>query len=191
MGAGEAKPAGSGRALRLDPFALPVRFSARDARADGQTRLIELHRERVILRRAVFGMQMAVCVPLTHFLGISLRIVSPTFADDGGVAVMLEHRDTGLGIPLYVAPDSSDAVAEWQLWGRVLGLPLLVADEDGSLREPFKRLGGVRLATTCARRRRHGAVKKRRPTMSLRRRPGERSDASAVHRGEREIIARN
>ena len=35
-------PAGSGRALRLDPFALPVRFPAQDAGADGQMRQVEL-----------------------------------------------------------------------------------------------------------------------------------------------------
>ena len=35
MSAGGAKPAGSGRAPRLDPLALPVRFRAADARADG------------------------------------------------------------------------------------------------------------------------------------------------------------
>ena len=38
---------------RLDPLALPVRFTANDAVADERMRHIELHRERVILRRAV------------------------------------------------------------------------------------------------------------------------------------------
>jgi hypothetical protein len=191
MGAGEAKPAGSGRAVRLDPFALPVRFSASDARADGQLRLIELHRERVILRRAISGMQMAVCLPVTHYLGVAIRIIPPSGEDDGAVAVVLEHRDGGLRIPLFVAPDGSDALAEWQLWGRVLGLPLLVADSDGSLSEPFRRLGAVRLDKPCARRRRHGAIKKRRPAIFLRRRTGRPDDAPVVHRGEREIIARD
>ena len=51
--------AGSGRALRLDPFALPVRFPAQDAGADGQMRQVELHRERVMVRRAVRGMRMS------------------------------------------------------------------------------------------------------------------------------------
>ena len=46
-------PAGSSRALRLDPLSLPVRFDAHDIRADGGVRHIELHRERVVLRRAV------------------------------------------------------------------------------------------------------------------------------------------
>ena len=58
MEAGGMPPAGSGRALRLDPFALPVRFPAKDAGADGQVRQVELDRERVVLRRAVRGMRM-------------------------------------------------------------------------------------------------------------------------------------
>src|SRR5437879_12128977 len=66
-------PAGSSRALRLDPLSLPVRFDAHDARADGGVRQIELHRERVVLRRAVHGMQMAVNVRVTDFLGVALR----------------------------------------------------------------------------------------------------------------------
>ena len=41
-------PAGSSRVERLDPHALPLRFSACDAAADGQVREIELHRERVV-----------------------------------------------------------------------------------------------------------------------------------------------
>ena len=53
-------PAGSSRAERLDPLSLPLSFNAHDVRADGNIRQIELHRERVVLRRAVQGMRMAV-----------------------------------------------------------------------------------------------------------------------------------
>src|SRR5262245_57093789 len=62
--------AGSSRALRLDPLSLPLRFDARDARADGGVRQVELHRERVVLRRAVLGMRMAVNVRVSDFLEI-------------------------------------------------------------------------------------------------------------------------
>ena len=61
---------GSGRALRLDPFALPVRYAARDGGADGQIRQIELDRERVVLRRAVRGIRMKVGVPVNEFRGV-------------------------------------------------------------------------------------------------------------------------
>src|SRR5437773_8201248 len=66
-------PAGSSRGLRLDPLSLPLRFDALDTRADGGVRQIELHRERVVLRRAVQGMQMAVNVRVSDFLGVGLR----------------------------------------------------------------------------------------------------------------------
>ena len=35
------RPSGSSRALRLDPYALPVRYAAHDSGADGQVRDIE------------------------------------------------------------------------------------------------------------------------------------------------------
>ncbi len=68
---------------------------------------------------------------------------------------------------------------------------LLVAEDDGVLREPFARMGGVRVDQVRPRRRRRSALKRRRPTMPLRRQPGKLTEATPVHRGEREIIARN
>jgi hypothetical protein len=37
-------PAGSSRALRLDPFSLPARFAATSAAADERVRHVELYR---------------------------------------------------------------------------------------------------------------------------------------------------
>jgi hypothetical protein len=50
-----------------------------------------------------------------------------------------------LSLTLYRAVDCSDVIAEWQSWARTLGLPLLVAETDGRLREPFRRIGGLRV----------------------------------------------
>ena len=104
---------------------------------------------------------------------------------------MLEHRDPQLSLTLYRAADSADVVAEWQSWGRTLGLRLLVRDSDGALREPFTRLGEVRVGAPVARRRRRSTLKNRRPSLPLRRRPGTMPAVPTIHRGEREIIARN
>ena len=52
-------PAGSGRVQRLDPFTLPVQFAATDPAADERVRYVELHRERVVVRRSLSGMRMA------------------------------------------------------------------------------------------------------------------------------------
>ena len=59
--------------MRLDPLSLPLSFHAHDTRADGGVRRIELHRERVVLHRAVKGMRMAINVRVSDFLGVALR----------------------------------------------------------------------------------------------------------------------
>jgi hypothetical protein len=160
-----------------------------DARADGGTRQVELHQQRVIVRRAVRGMTMAVNLPMCAFLGVALHVLPPKTADTGSVAVVLEHRDPGLSLPLYAATDGVDIIAEWHSWAQVLGLPLLVVDPDGALREAFPRFGPLRVAAPVARRRRRGALR-RRPSILTRRKPG-RHGAMPVHRAEREIIAPN
>jgi uncharacterized protein DUF6101 len=188
---GGALSVGSGRVLRLDPLALPLQFTAADARADERVRHVELSRERVVLHRAVHGIRMAVKVPVTAFMGVALRLIPSPDGGPNTVAVSLEHRDAGLSVPLYSAEHTNDVVAEWQLWARVFGLPLLVADPAGSLREPFRRLGGVRVGAPAPRRRRRNVIKARRPSILLRRRPGIMPQLPVVHRGERENIARN
>jgi len=179
-----------GTSPRLDPFALPVRFEAADEAADECRRIVDLHRERVVLRRSVRGMRMAVNMPVAAFRGVAIRL----YGDAGkpsAIAVVLEHADPALSLSLFSSPETDDIVAEWQCWGRVLGLPLLVAEGDGSLREPFARLGRLRIQVPTWRRRRRSAIARRRPPRLLRRRPGALSAKPVVHRGEREIIARN
>jgi len=183
-------PAGSGRGARLDPFSLPVRFSASDAAADERVRTVELYRERVVVRRSLAGMRMALNLPVAAFAGVALRLTAGEGGAPGAVSVVLEHKDPGLTLPLFVSAEADEALAEWRSWGNVLGLPLLV-EEDGALREPFQRLGGVRIERVRPRRRRRSALKRRRPSMPLRRQAGRLTDATPVHRGEREIIARN
>ncbi|MBR0712565.1 DUF6101 family protein [Bradyrhizobium liaoningense] len=161
-------PAGSSRALRLDPLSLPVRFDAHDPRADGYTRQIELHRERVVLRRAVRGMQMAVNVRVSDFTGIALRGIDET------QMLVLVHRDPSLSVPLGVSADRDEIVNAWAMWSEIFALPQL----DEAKRDPAPR------------RRRRNAIRDRRPKFLMRRRTGVARDLS-VHRGEREIIARN
>jgi hypothetical protein len=168
-----------------------VQFAASDKAADGRTRMVELSRERVVVRRAVRGIKMAVRVPVTAYLGVAIRMEPPTEDQNGAVTVMLEHRDPGLSLPLYRADDGNDIVAIWQTWARVLSLPLLVAEADGRLREPFARIGAVRVATPTWRRRRRSAIRARRPSILMRRKVGRSVADAAVHRDEREIIARD
>jgi hypothetical protein len=183
--------AGSSRALRLDPFSLPVRFEAADDAADGRRRVVDLHRERVVVRRSVRGMRMALNLPVAAFRGVAIRLTGAVCGPPTSIAVMLEHSDPALSLPLFSSNTSDDIVAEWQSWGRVLGLPLLVVEPDGCVREPFARLGAVRIEAPTWRRRRRSAIARRRPSLVLRRRAGVASATPTLHRGEREIIARN
>jgi hypothetical protein len=81
----------------------------------------------------VRGIKMAVHLPMTAYLGVAIRMEPPAAdATAGAITIVLEHRDTALSLELYRAADGSDIVAEWQLWGRVLGVPLLVAEAEAN-----------------------------------------------------------
>src|SRR5882757_7112797 len=69
-GISRAMPAGSSRDERLDPFTLPARFEVSDTAADGRKRSVTLTHERVVVRRAVRGMRMAVNLPVSSYLGV-------------------------------------------------------------------------------------------------------------------------
>jgi len=182
--------AGSSSALLLDPFCLPARFAATDAAADEQLRHVELYRERVVVRRSLSGMRMALNMPVSAFAGVAIRLTAGEGDEPGTVSVILEHKDPSLALPLFVSAEADDAAAQWRTWAKVLGVPMLV-DDDGQLREPFARMGGVRIERVRMRRRRRNAIKRRRPTMPLRRLMGKLTADTHVYRGEREIIARN
>jgi hypothetical protein len=167
---GGTNPAGSSRAVRLDPLSLPISFRAHDSRADGGVRQIELHRERVVLHRAVHGMRMAVNVRVSDFLGVALRGI-----DDAQMLVLL-HRDPSLTVPLCISSDSEEIASAWQMWSDIFALPQLPEDKT---REP------------ALRRRRHNAIRARRPKFLVRRRGGDLLNPANVHQGEREIIARD
>jgi hypothetical protein len=135
-------------------------------------------------------------MPVAAYRGVAIRLYGETGPLQNGavpsmIAVVLEHPDPALSLPLFCAPEADDIVAEWQSWGRVLGLPLLVAEGDGKFREPFARMGALRIEAPTWRRRRRSAIARRRPSRLLRRRPGALPATPLVHRGEREIIARN
>jgi Family of unknown function (DUF6101) len=163
-------PAGSSRALRLDPLSLPVSFDAHDNRADGGVRHIELHRERVVLRRALHGMRMAVNVRVSDFLGVALRGI------DDAQMLVLAHRDPSLTIPLCVSSDRDEIASAWQMWSDIFALPQLPEDKT---------------TQPAARRRRRNAIRARRPKFLVRRRAGYLLNPANIHQGEREIIARN
>jgi Family of unknown function (DUF6101) len=184
-------PAGSGRVERLDPFALPVQFENADPAADGRVRMVEIHRERVVLRRALRGMKMAISLPSAAYRGVAIRMPPPTANLPPEIAIVLAHPDPALSVTLSRAFEADDVLADWRSWGRALGVPLLVEGADGRLREPFRRVGGVRAGLPARRRRRRSALHLRRASLPLRRRRVLMPMMRSIHQGEREIIARN
>lgn len=181
--------AGSGRAMRLDPFGLPVRFLASDAAADGRVRDVELHRQRVVLRRTLRGMRMALNMPVAAFDGISLRLVFGEHGVQHTLAVVLKHHDPALTLPLFVTSQPDEALEEWRAWSQVLGVPLLRAEKAAI--SSASLTGDLQIKRPRPRRRRRSALKARRPLILLRRGSGKLTNATRIHRGEREIIARN
>jgi hypothetical protein len=181
---------GVGRGFRLDPMDLPARYSA--AIGTGGRRVdavIVLDRQEVIIKRpSPAGASATFRMPTKSFDGVAVRIVP--IGDDGDLEVTVElmHRDPGLSIPLIIADDPGDVAADWQTWGRVLGLPLLLVLPDGSIEKPVDHIGAIRKLPTRPRRR-HSFFANRRPRFLTRRKTG-------LKRGEieildaREIIAR-
>lgn len=133
-------------------------------------RQVELHREHVVLRRAVLGMRMAVNVRVSDFLGVAVRGIDDT------QMLVLVHRDPSLTIPLGTSSDTEEIASAWQMWSDIFHLPQLT--------EPAPR-------KPAPRRRRRNAIRTRRPKFLVRRRAGFRLNSASIHRGEREIIARD
>jgi hypothetical protein len=87
---------------------------------------------------------------------------------------VLVHRDPSLSVPLLVGAEADEVLEAWAIWSEIFALPQL----EEHARKP------------AARRRRANAIRARRPKFLMRRRTAMSRELS-VHRGEREIIARN
>ena len=125
---------GSSRALRLDPYALPVRYAARDSGADGQVRNVELDTERVVLHREVSGIRMKIGVSMREFAGVTMRTLPPEGGEPAVVAVMLEHRDNGLTVPLFIATEGDTVMGRYKVTRISADVVELTDTEDGTVR---------------------------------------------------------
>ena len=193
MEAGGMPPAGSARALRLDPFALPVRYPAKDAGADGQVRQVELDRERVVLRRAVRGMRMkrriaGVGIPGRH----AAALAGGRRRTGRRHAHARSQRSRALSVPLYTAQRQRRGRGDLESLGPRARLAAARAKATDAFARGLQAPWRGRASTNRKpRRRRRSAIKRRRPSILLRRKPGRSIDGAIVHRGEHEIIARN
>lgn len=174
------RSAGSGRAYRLDPFALPVRAAG--------TSPFTIERDRVVLVRQGRGGKPAVTVsvPVKSYAGVAVRMSATDAVGGIRVVVELMHGDPDLTLPLIVADEPEDVAADWQAWGRALNLPLLVIEQDGTVKAPLEQIGALIFGAPKARRR-HSFFAGRRPRFLARRKPGRAATIEVV--SGREIIA--
>jgi uncharacterized protein DUF6101 len=168
----------SGHAYRLDPRALVAQ-----ARLEGigsQPFTIDLDRAAV-----VFGGDGAHAVPFATYRGISIRMEHVRGPARMCVWLEILHADAACTVPLTVAEDHDAVVADWQEWGRVLRLPLLVIAADGTVSTPLSTLGPL-VVFAPKMRRRPAHFARRRPRFLVRRKMGGATHARV---SGREIIA--
>ncbi|MFD2140288.1 DUF6101 family protein [Ancylobacter oerskovii] len=168
----------------------PVVFEAPDPGADGGCRRVELHPEHLVLHRRLGGLPLRAAIDYSRFRGLAIALLDPQGEDDS-VAVVLVHEDAELSVTLYSAPHVDDVVAEWRFWSGLLGLPMLITDAAGTLAAAYPTLGRLVIGGMQPRRRRRSVLRHRRPAMFRRRAAGCTPAALPVHRGERELIARD
>ena len=113
---------------------------------------------------------MAINVRVSDFLGVALRGI------DDAQMLVLAHRDPSLTIPLV--------------------RQLRPRRDRGRLADVERHLRAAALldenrCEPAPRRRRHNAIRTRRPKFLVRRRGGDLLNPANMHQGEREIIARD
>src|SRR5436309_3087714 len=112
--------AGSSRALRLDPLSLPLSFEARDARADGGLRHIEIagdpvarpHRRRLRWHGCLSRRARAHRAGLT--LGVSDDVPGPVCTPRSSLAYSTPAGTIGPHVPVSI-----DAIAGWSWRARL------------------------------------------------------------------------
>src|ERR1700720_2743024 len=102
--------AGASRTSRLGPFSFPLRFSNAYPGPHQTLPTVDLHREHVVLHRRVRGMRMALNLPLAAFRGVAIRLAHKANENPTAIAVVLEHGDPALSLPLYASSESDDIV---------------------------------------------------------------------------------
>ncbi len=178
----------TGAGWRVNPFALPARFTAAPGGVPASI-LLDCH--QVTIERSIAGVTMANPVAITAYLGVVVRFETSgeASAEDGfRVILELRHADPRLTVPVAIASDPVDIAADWQAFARQLGLPMFLERADGRL-EPALRQTGQLVVSDTKPRRRHSFFADRRPRFLVRRKVG-RTSGPSEHLVGRELIAR-
>ena len=184
---GRTTPAGSSRVERLDPFALPLRF---DASATSPP-------TNACVWSSCTASAWCCAAPCAASRWRSTCRSPPISAwrsawsrhrrDDGRRRSRARASRSGVVASALPPPTAATSSPNGRRWARVLGVPLLIAKPTGACASRSRgwRCASPRRSDAAAAR--HARQGGRRPRCGM---PGRRS-ATAVHRGEREIIARN
>lgn len=127
-------------ALRVEPGQFPQKFSyvARGA----ETRIgVKLDARGAVVRRNLpsSNLPFSIALPGRAFKGVAARAIAHA---DGRITVTLElhHADPELCIPLLIAHNLSDIVADWQNWAAMYDIPMLMVEADGVARPVDARM---------------------------------------------------
>jgi len=180
----------SDRSFRLDPLNLPVRYSTTLGSTAGRIKAtIILDRKQAIVQQlSPTGTPMTVRIPHNMFEGVAVRMKPIVQTGDIDVFVELMHRDPALSLPLMIADDPAEIAADWQAWGQIFGLPLLIVEEDGTIVTAVDRPNPT-IQQAPKPRRHHSFFAKRRPRFLTRRKTGRAGKLEFLN--GLEIIARN
>ena len=184
--------AGSSRVSRLDPFSLPVRFETADEAADEQRRVIDLHREHVVVRRSVRGMRMALNLPVTAFRGVAIRLNRA--ANSTRRPRSTSCSSMAIRRCLCRCSRPAPATTSWPSGSRGAACSVCRFSSPSATAACASRSPAS--APYASKRRPGGAgdaapLRAAAPKSCCGAGRARRSDTPRVHRGEREIIARN
>ncbi len=182
---------GPSTAVRLDPHALPHRFKFNTGLpGDASEAACMLDRGMAyVCRRLPSGLPLAMRMATSAFEGVAVRFTGGDAPGEIRIVLELLHRDPYLSLPLAVADTMDDMVADWRAWSKILSLPLLIVEVDGTITPVETRLGALTVKPIRPRRRRP-VVGRQRPRFLARRQMGNVTAAPVIITG-REITAWN
>ena len=108
--------------MRLDPWQLADRIVQKTD--NGSCWMLD-RQGAVLKRRLPSGLDISLALPRRAFKGVAARAVEH---EDGSYTVSLEllHHDRELCVPLLISNDMFDVAADWHVWSRLFGLPMLM-----------------------------------------------------------------
>ncbi|MDP2124667.1 MAG: DUF6101 family protein [Parvibaculum sp.] len=139
-----------GGEIDADPFHLPqhVAITATELlpRAFGFIRFATVYADAVTANDSspILGV-FEWSEPINAYEGVALRVVArDRRGADKVLLVELTHAaNAKRNLVVHASHDGLDAPARWRSWGRVLRLPLLVEDREGTLHPAERRLGAL------------------------------------------------